>query len=157
MILLIHTLVHSCSCSFMLLFIHDLVHSWSCSFMVLFIHGLWSCSVVSLFSCDLVHSWSHGVVILCSNSSRSPGRRLASSSASRPAALRQSDPRAFFNLESDRGLGHAPGHGLAVPRQGTCPAPCPGHHTHGYDKVWNRAVAGSRNSGHLPNSGVFRK
>ena len=40
--------------------------------------------------------------------SGSPGRRLASSSASRPAAPRQDDPRAFFTSESDRGLAVLP-------------------------------------------------
>ena len=60
--------------------------------------------------------------------SGSPGRRLASSSASRPAAPRQDDPRAFFTSESDGGPGHAPEHSLAVSRRGPCPALCPGHH-----------------------------
>ena len=36
------------------------------------------------------------------------------------------DPGAFFTSESDRGPGHAPGHGLAVPRQVPYAAPCPG-------------------------------
>ena len=46
-----------------------------------------------------------------------PQRHLENSSESGPEPLKKDDTRAFFTSKSDRGLGHAPGHVLAVPQR----------------------------------------